>query len=257
MTKWFNYLRIESGPGDGNNPAWWLHHRSLARGVDKNCYLLANEWICGCVGWYLRLPVPPFALMRKSPTSRRYFGSLDYGAKQVTPTDMRGDRLCVCLPNEATGVILFDALVANPDRHEGNLKVDDRLNPTRIELFDHDQGMFGIFKTPKDKGRSKGASRLALIEKAKDLGWGHNLNSRQVHKLACALKTARHMNKWYARIESIPDHFLETVCAEAPGISARERDAAFEFLRNRKTELRTLVNQNKGLFPKVKDWGLL
>src|SRR5262245_12756604 len=96
VAKWFNYLSIEKAETEGLNPAWWLHHRSLARTVNKNPYLLANEWIAANLGWHLRLPIPPFALMRKSGQTTRYFGSLDYGKKAVAPTDMKPDRLCAC-----------------------------------------------------------------------------------------------------------------------------------------------------------------
>ncbi len=143
VAKWFSYLERKPGPDSGLNEAWWLYHRSVARGSSKNPYLLANEWICSSLGTLLRLPIPPFALMRKAAVSQRYFASLDFGTKEVLPSDMDPKRLCECLPQLATGVVIFDIFIANPDRHEGNLKTDDPDQPTVIQLFDHDHALFG------------------------------------------------------------------------------------------------------------------
>ena len=173
---WFTYQRQEvvSGPQTGLNQAYWLYHRSLGRGKKRNPYLLANEWICSNIGWYLRLPIPPFALMRKSENSERFFASLDYG-KKTQASDMIPSRVAARLPKLAAGVVLFDILIANPDRHEGNLKVNDRHNPTAIEVFDHDVALFG------DK-RGKGTARLQKVSDR--LGYSMSLKETDYHKIA-------------------------------------------------------------------------
>ncbi len=67
VPRFYNYISGErrSARNSGLNISYWLTHRSLARGIKRNPYLLINEWICANLGWFLRLPIPPFALMRK------------------------------------------------------------------------------------------------------------------------------------------------------------------------------------------------
>lgn len=246
QVKWFNYLRRIKAPTVGVNPAWWLHHRSLARNTEKNKYLFANEWIAANLGWFLRLPIPPFALMEKS--GRRFFASLDYGSKEVAPSDMQPERLCECLPDEAAAIVMFDVLIANWDRHEGNLKVDDRDQPTRVEVFDHDCSLFG-----SQAGR--GCERLQSVTGKLGLTFGV-AGTRNVHKLARFIRSSVLFEKWVGRIQSIPNAFIESVCEQAgnAGLTAEEVEVGARFLIYRKDDLRDIVAGNKPFFPKVKDW---
>ncbi|SMP75837.1 hypothetical protein SAMN06265222_12022 [Neorhodopirellula lusitana] len=246
MAKWLNYITAEPGPSDGTNDALWLHHRSLAKSVKKNKYLIANEHICGNVGWYLRIPIPPFATMRKG-NSTRFFASLDFGSNITRPPDMQPHLVAEKLPKLATGVTLFDIFIANPDRHEGNLKVDCRFNPTTMDVFDHDQALLGDIGEERLK---KCEGNLGLTLKLR--------HSPHFHKLAPELRSCEHFSHWLTRIESLDDEFISDVCNECRdfGLLAREVEGCRSFLVKRKSTLHEIINHNKEFFLKIKDWGL-
>jgi hypothetical protein len=121
--KWYDYHSRERYIGEGINEKWWVRHRSVGKenSDDVSPYLLANEWICGCLAQALRLPVPPFALMRLTPGLKGMFVSYKFGSRIVKPKDIRPS---ICFEKQArlcTGILLFDILVANSDRWESNL----------------------------------------------------------------------------------------------------------------------------------------
>jgi hypothetical protein len=43
----------------------------------------------------------------------------------------------------AVGVLLFDVLIANPDRHAMNVHLDASRKPYRMSIFDHSHALFG------------------------------------------------------------------------------------------------------------------
>src|SRR3990170_1752400 len=98
--RWYTYDVRDSYLSEGINDAWWVHHRSVAKGNSAD-----------------------------SP--------------YLTPDDVVPHRCCAALPQICSGILLFDLLVANSDRHVGNLKVDDPDNPLEIDVFDHDRALFG------------------------------------------------------------------------------------------------------------------
>lgn len=254
MAKWFTYLRREKvQPKDaGVNEAYWLFHRSYARGAKfgkgGNPFLLANEWICSNLAWHLRLPIPPFALMRKG-TSPRYFASLDFGGKETEAPDMRPERVAKSLPREATGLVLFDVLIANPDRHKENVKVDNPDLPTRLEVHDHDRALLGW--SPKNHG----IERLKHVSDR--LGFCKGLSESNFHPIGVALKTSEYFGEWGARISVIPDSFIEEICHETRELqmSLELVETTANFLRHRKLRVCDLVGQHRDFFKSIKTWG--
>ena len=49
------------------------------------------------------------------------------------------------LPDVCTGIVLFDVLIANCDRHDDNLVVDNDIAPREIYVYDHDIALFGYW----------------------------------------------------------------------------------------------------------------
>lgn len=256
MSRWYNYTRREKVADDANgtHPAWWLFHRSLAKSNKRNPYLIANEWIAANIGWFLRLPIPPFALMRHSEGSQRLFASLDYGGRDVQPEDTDADTLLQSLSNACAEVLLFDIFIANPDRHEGNLKVDNATKPTQIEVIDHDCALFGNKK-------GKGQERLGGLLGTDSLGlWpGIHGKTSPLHKLIGSLRSAESMPETAQRISGIPDWFIERVCSECEGLgpTSAEIELVSRFLRDRKHRVLDIVKNNKQWFTSVQSWPLL
>lgn len=247
MPNWFNFQTRERVPASdaGLNPAWWLQHRSLARSNRRNQYLLANEWIASNLAWFLRLPVPPFALMRASNTGERFFASLDYGGKDTVPEDFLAEPFARHMPRDATGVVLFDILIANSDRHAGNLAVDSPTLPTQFELIDHDYSLFG-------HRANDGQRRLSSLIGTNQLALGGT------NEIVRVLATSEYFEEWIQRIESIPDQFIDSICHEALelGISNGESDAATTYLKDRKRRLREVIAANRTQFRAIQHWSL-
>ena len=253
--KWFTYIDREFMPDShetGSMKAWWLTHRSLAKTGEsrrggKNEFLIINEWIAANIGWYLRLPVPPFSIMRKSKSSPRYFASVDFGGKSRKPTDMRAQAFCKYLRKEASEVLVFDILIGNPDRHEGNLKVDSPARPTSFEVFDHDQALLG----------DRGIKRLDVIKDR--LGLTLKLRtSGDFHKFAEHIPSVIELKLALQKIESIPPEFIQAVCNEAVsfGLTKTEAKAVTNFLVERKTNIGKMIHLNRSFFSAISDWEL-
>jgi hypothetical protein len=145
---WYDFTSRASWKSSGVNDARLLTHQSIAKwNSDTSPYLIPNEWICGTLATFLGLPTPPFAFSRTGVKGRRYFASLRYGKLgESLPDDTvpavvfrKHARIC-------TGILLFDILVANSDRHAGNLKVDSPTDPRRVWMIDHDRALCGAMK---------------------------------------------------------------------------------------------------------------
>jgi hypothetical protein len=98
-------------------------------------YAIANEIICSAIARQLLLPCPPGAMLDKS--GEPYFFSLNFNlAGQALPPV---DPVVIATQNPrlAWGIILFDSLVMNFDRHKGNIAHDTGTN--RIQIFDHER----------------------------------------------------------------------------------------------------------------------
>jgi len=249
--RWYTYDSRDSARGtEGINEGWWVEHRSYGReNSDESPYLLSNEWICSNIGRLLGLPIPPFALMRRH--GKGMFVSWMYGSGSVTPDDVLPDVCFQQMPEVCTGILLFDVFVANPDRHRGNLKVDDPHRPTRVEVIDHDRSMFG-------SSPGQGAARLERL-------WdrlGTSGGSQTAETENCLMEVASssdYFETWLQKIMTIPDWFLDDVCEEAMGIPATrdEVDVAKAFLKDRKRRLRELLKGHKNQFPGIRQWRLL
>jgi len=105
-------------------------------------YCVPNELICGEIGRFLRLPVPPCGIVR-SDVSRKdvWFASLDFTSAGDTPPPADARQCAKRLPDLVTGILCFDILVANTDRHCGNMAFESRN--LRMHIFDHSHALFG------------------------------------------------------------------------------------------------------------------
>jgi hypothetical protein len=160
-----------------------------------------------------------------------------------------------CVANLAdlcSGILLFDILIANDDRHDGNLASDSRSNPKNMMVFDHDNALFG-------SKRNDGVARLNRLENRLGISGG-TVPQGNRHCLLDVIDTARFFRKWIHRISCIPDWLIEEICKEArgTGIGAAEANAAEGFLKRRRNTLDGIVRNHRGEFRAVKaqEWGL-
>ncbi|MBX3443996.1 MAG: hypothetical protein KF774_16425 [Planctomyces sp.] len=207
-------------------------------------YLLANEWIAANIAQFLRLPVPPFALVQKrSPKSRMYI-SYDYEG-DTTPDDVKPQPLYDNFPSAATGIVLFDILIANCDRHGGNLKVDKPNNPSAFYLIDHERALFYIYKGEGEKRLKSRIDRLGVTDGAD--------SSDEWHCLVELLNDINFVQEWYCRVRDIPEWFIREVCNEVRRISIRKSEckAVCDFLKYRRDNLWQLLYSHRDRFPLI------
>lgn len=249
----YSYASILPANSNGINDCWDATTKSrLKRGStpdDGNPLLVVNEWICGSICQYLRLPIPPFALLRKN-NEKVYFASLHFSIED-TPDDVDAETVWEHFDEEAAGVLLFDIFVCNNDRHNGNLKVDDPVSPKRLFVFDHDQALFGCLPGDEVKRLDSMRDRLGVT--------GSNVSKGNRHCLIDVIDSADWFSVWVGAITEIPDRFIREVCREVVGfgIDVNLAEYAYDFLCDRKRRFDTLLNSHKDEFTQITDWGIL
>lgn len=232
------------GRAFGYVEAW---HR---RDWEGSPYCVANEYICGEIGRFLRLPIPPFG-MTVSESEQYFFTSLNFnfGRKEEIPP-IQPDLAWQHLPNICTGILLFDILVANCDRHDKNLAVDSTAKPKSILVYDHDQALFG-----GGDPALRGVPRLDAVQHRLAIT-NAGVTGGNRHCLIDEINTALHVSEWISKIHSLPEWFIENVCESARtyGLTKDEAERATSFLNHRRLDLETLFKSFSDEFSQVNDW---
>ena len=179
-------------------------------------YAVANEFVCGELGRFLGLPVPPCGLVHAPGQAiTTWFASLDFNlsGNSLPPVDPQA--CWQYLPDLSTGLLVFDALVANADRHRANLSVDTLLRPTRMAVFDHSHALFGYFQSGAEQRFVELRDRLGLS------GGSRTGGSR--HCLLDVISSDDHFDKWLGRAAQIPDFLIEDLCGATNDLGAQRR----------------------------------
>jgi hypothetical protein len=250
--EWFDFDSRKEWKSSGVNPARLLTHHSIAKwNSPESPYLLPNEWICARIAYFLGLPIPPFALSRKGPRGRRYFASLRFGnSAEAGPHDTQPDILYQKHSRICSGIILFDILIANPDRGFWNIDVDSPYEPKRLWIIDHERALCGI---------RPGYAEGRLTELWDRLGTsGGNITSQTRNCLLNHITSLEHFGEWRQRIQAIPEWFLRDTCGRVVnlGINKRTAKLIIRFLKHRQENLSSIVLDHKADFPQIKEWHL-
>lgn len=232
------------GCGLGYTQAW---HKGAS---DISPFAVYNEFIAAEIGHFLRLPIPPFAVTYTSAdeTEQPLFSSLDFNFSRASLPPVIPEICCDKLAALSAGVVAFDILIANGDRHDANLVTDKPLDPKRMHLWDHEQSLLGGFDLV-------GIDRLNQLQNRLGITGGKNTGGT-AHALLPHLSTCQHLFHWAGRIAEIPLFFVEEICAEAAhyGLDKQLADALALFLRDRTARISQLINANRPAFPKIADW---
>ena len=152
------------------------------------------------------------------------------------------------IPHLSAGVLAFDILIANEDRHDKNLLVDKVMKPTAMHVYDHDQALIGGHL-------DHGAERF---EKLKDrLGvTGSPVTGGNKQVFLDHVEYSADLYDWVGRIHDIPDWFIVDICKESQriGLDRETAEGAVEFLRYRRTNLRQIIDNRRKDFPSISDW---
>jgi len=201
-------------------------------GVAKVCdtpgdYVVANEFICARVGLALGLPVPPGVIAQTTDGKAAYvslrFGKLTERPPHVMPADLVADH-----PRVAAGIVLFDSLILNTDRHAGNLAYS-RAGNLPVNIFDHSHALLGPAK-------GDGPERVQLMQDQP--GFATCLTKHVVER--------SHFEGWLVRIEGLADELCHDIVDQAHAGGALpladDIQAAKALLINRKKKLRALLD---------------
>ena len=251
-----NYRLISQGSqlGIGVGGSQYVHVQAVAKSnSDISPYCVPNEVICGEIGRFLRLPIPPSGLVLSTARSPMV-ASLDFNltGNTLPPVDVL--RCVQDLPKLAAGVLIFDILIGNCDRHRQNFSVDFLSSPPQMNVFDHDRALLGYEPT-------KGMDRLSATRDRLGVSWGSVEpfgSGAMKHCLLEAVDTDTHFGEWIDRAASLPKFFVEEVCLDAVhvGLSELEAKAAADFLIYRKSELRSIIQNNREKFTAIDTWSL-
>lgn len=241
-------------PGSTATAPVYAAVRSVAKTNGPHApYCLVNEYICAELGRAIRLPIPPYAVIKGSAPDQLMFASLDFnstGGTSLPPVDRA--RCVAELPFLSAGLLLFDIWITNSDRHRRNFAVDFLQTPPEMAVFDHSHALLG--RIP-----SKGEERLTMMrDRLGVTGAPAPATGGNRHALLDVISSDDDFDEWGVRIRGIPDYVIEDVCRGAVelGLSETERAATVAFLQHRRDTLQTLVRNNKPEFKAITTWRL-
>lgn len=211
-------------------------------------HTIVNEFVCGHLGQFLRLPIPPFAITRFG--GELLFSSLDFNFERAKLPAVEPDRCVQRMLNICTGVLLFDILVANEDRHDKNLVVDRVSRPRRMHVFDHDQALFSGYRRSGIERLKHERERLGIIKEMMS-------GEERPHVFLETIPSARYFEAWIEKVSDIPRWMIDELCdfcVKELGLTTEESEEAKEFLVHRRNNLEQLVRAHSDRFSRVTDW---
>jgi hypothetical protein len=228
---------------EGVNDAYTIRLQAIGKDNKENQYLIANEWIAAQIGRLLGLPIPPCALMGTRPN--QMFASISFdGRKKLrwcNPAMLWQFQPALC-----SGILAFDMLIANCDRHARNIKVDNPARPKVVRVFDHDRAMFYI-------APGEGAQRLDGLLSRLGISGGP-VSGGHRHCLIDEITRCDFLFDWIQKISAIPKFFIEETCQairRIGGVTKREVEKATDFLLYRRDNLSEIVGRNKEQFRSI------
>jgi hypothetical protein len=221
--------------------------------TETSPYCVPNEFICGTLGTYLGLPIPPFAITvpPQGMAAKHMFSSLNFNfegrdLRPVIPANCVASLAKLC-----TGIFLFDVLIANSDRHDSNLAVDRMDVPREMQVFDHECALFGANLGSHPHG-------IERLKKLRDrLGVsGGAVTGNNTHLFLREFLDTTHFREWINIIKNLQISFIKRTCQRSRrfGLTKEEAVEAESFLVHRKDNLEGIVTKHKKEFSAIKKW---
>lgn len=215
-------------------------------------YCIPNEHICQRVAQALCLPVAAGTILGREWGRAPSYASLDFNHQLSSLPPVDTDECVSRLPGLSTGLLLFDILVANCDRHRKNFAVDFLRDPPAMHIFDHDLALFGYQE-------GAGSDRLTALRDALGISGGAYSRDGNRHCLLDKLTTDSHFAVWLERIRALPDYLLDAACegAVGHGVVVEEARAASAFLKHRRDHLEGILKAHRDQFRAILTWRLV
>ena len=194
--------------------------------------IVINELFCNLIARSLFLPCPPGALLENG--GEHYYSSLNFNLAGQALPPAPITQIAANFPEICWGVILFDVLVMNPDRHNKNLSFDRTTNV--IQIFDHSRAFLPC----------KSNIDTAIKDNNGKLGFsGHCLKNE--------ISTMNGFDYWTNRIKILPDYVIEESVTEIShiGFPIDKKALTIDFIKSRRDNIDSLITSNIKEFPKL------
>jgi hypothetical protein len=163
-----------------------------------------------------------------------FFASLDFNVAGQALPPVDPVAVVAALPTMCWGVTLFDILIMNGDRHQGNVAFNTLTS--ELQIFDHSHA----FMAPS------GDVDVRMAQCVTTLAIGG-------HCLARELNTWHGFDDWINRISQLPDFCIEGAVQAGceVGLPQARQVAISDFLKARRDGLGQLVASNVASFPRL------
>lgn len=218
-------------------------------------YLVANEWAAYRIAEHIGLPVPKAGVCKKSGVP--HFVSLHFSSANAPlppPCDAR-----IVLADHydmACGIIAFDILIANPDRHRKNIAMlassHGQQRHRGLVIFDHGHALLGIGATTARLTDMFDRMGIAVSRITADPG--QPVTNGNPHCIGVQLTDAAGLEPWFSRIKSIHDWFWVDLEAELRFhgmLSTEDSRTLVEWLRVRAATIDELFTRHQREFPRL------
>lgn len=228
-------------------------------------FTVVNELVAYRIAVALGLPVPPGALihvpaahMPPLATGSAADGvawlALSFQPRLISKPPIDPAIALAEHPTLCPGVLAFDLLLANTDRHSGNLGLENGpvlpvngLPQSRLEIFDHSHALIG-------DGQPTVKDRLAIM-RGKFVVDGLTVGGNR-HCLLHVLDDLAQLRSWTARVRlTVTDRVIEAACEEGTmlgsPLTASEALELSVWLKERRDTLDELLNDGRANLPSI------
>jgi hypothetical protein len=139
----YRLTQIHTGASRGGiNQSVDAEIRGVAKTNDLARFTIANEVVAARLGQVLGLPVPA-GVIAEDGSGKLYYLSLDVSKTGHTLPPGAPPGCCRARGLSCDRCSSLRLLIANEDRHAGNMSLDPAFSPPRLSLFDHGHSALG------------------------------------------------------------------------------------------------------------------
>lgn len=241
-------LELPSDELGGASGASYFHVLTIGKhNTPKYPYTVPNEKVSSELGRAIGLRIPEVLLYPVAGdwySFSRFTRQTESGETIPEGTAREIEAFFDEYPSELEGMICFDLFVCNNDRKTDAFVIGE---DQKVWLIDHGNA---LFYRPTEEVKP-GIPRLLAVK--------DNLTAMfdKPHRFIRALESWEYIDMWCERISQIPSHFIKAVIDNLPsGILKREeREFLYGFLEERKLSMRSLIEENRLLFPALSEPG--
>jgi hypothetical protein len=250
-----HYVLVWKSQMPGASDTWLVEVEGYAKRNDASGpFCVANEYVASRIGQAMGIPVPAGAVVygMNAGESPAWMTLAVTKAGEVPPP-ADGAEVVAAHPDKAAGIVVFDILIGNTDRHSQNLSFVSATK--RLDVYDHSHAVLGDGGISSKDRLDHLRDRLAIDGKAgAPLAWTNR------HVLLDHLTNGQQLLAWMDEVpQMLGDRLLARVCEEIVelevGVTDEQADGLNVFLTHRRDNIRTIVDANKGELTNM-DWGI-